>query len=354
MKNFRKKQKGITLIALVITIVILIILATISINFVFNGGLIDRAEQARDYYQNDTEYTDDSISNLTGYIDGLINGIEGGSTSGTTLGAVYTDDMIGQAINYSANGQSDWIILGKDSDGNILITTKTPVADGFTLVGDVQHWLSYEEDLKTACSTYGATLQGDIEVKSRSITMDDINYVAGFTEPTWDTYTFGAIDNYEGKQVDYFYPSEEAASTGYWQDPKVKEGEFEFDVYAYGNNEGQYIYMGADTNMESVPASERNIRTDKLEYIIGPEDSRYMYVVGSRSVNIDSASAYFYVASVGGGSVRSGGNFYLCYSNASRGRDRGNSASVPVRPVAILPSNLQVEKQEDGTYLLAE
>ena len=77
-------QKGITLIALVITIVILIILATISINFVFNGGLIDRAEQARDYYQNDEAYTDESVTNLTGYIDGLINGIEGGTGGGDT------------------------------------------------------------------------------------------------------------------------------------------------------------------------------------------------------------------------------------------------------------------------------
>ena len=41
------RQKGITLIALVITVVILIILATISINFVFGeNGLVARAEQA--------------------------------------------------------------------------------------------------------------------------------------------------------------------------------------------------------------------------------------------------------------------------------------------------------------------
>ena len=42
-----KNEKGITLIALVITVVILIILATISINFVFGeNGLVARAEQA--------------------------------------------------------------------------------------------------------------------------------------------------------------------------------------------------------------------------------------------------------------------------------------------------------------------
>ena len=90
LKN-KNNQKGITLIALVITIVILIILATISINFIFNGGLIDRAEQARDYYQNDEAYTDESVSNLTGYIDGLINGIEGGSGGGGTGGGSAVD-----------------------------------------------------------------------------------------------------------------------------------------------------------------------------------------------------------------------------------------------------------------------
>ena len=40
-----KKNKGITLIALVVTIVILIILATISVNLVLKGGLINRSEK---------------------------------------------------------------------------------------------------------------------------------------------------------------------------------------------------------------------------------------------------------------------------------------------------------------------
>lgn len=49
--NITKNKKGITLIALVITIVILIILATITINFLFGeNGLIQRAEQSREIY----------------------------------------------------------------------------------------------------------------------------------------------------------------------------------------------------------------------------------------------------------------------------------------------------------------
>ena len=104
IKKQRNRQRGITLIALVITIVILIILATISINFIFNGGLIDRAEQARDYYQNDEAYTDESISNLTGYIDGLVNEIESGTEEETP------ESYVGYYADVDGNGSVDGII----------------------------------------------------------------------------------------------------------------------------------------------------------------------------------------------------------------------------------------------------
>ena len=64
---------GITLIALVITILVLIILAIVAINFAFgNNGLINRAEEAGDYFANDTTYTDESIANVDSYISGVL------------------------------------------------------------------------------------------------------------------------------------------------------------------------------------------------------------------------------------------------------------------------------------------
>ena len=45
-----KSEKGITLVALVITIVILIILATVSISFAVNDGLFTRAQEGADLY----------------------------------------------------------------------------------------------------------------------------------------------------------------------------------------------------------------------------------------------------------------------------------------------------------------
>ncbi len=66
-----KSEKGITLVALVITIVILIILATVSISFAVNGGLFDKAQKGADMYKGsaDQEATtlnlvDKSVANL--------------------------------------------------------------------------------------------------------------------------------------------------------------------------------------------------------------------------------------------------------------------------------------------------
>lgn len=68
-----KNQRGITLVALVITIIILIILATVAITFAFGSdGLIGRAEQAEEFYANDTKYTEGSITNVEHYINQVL------------------------------------------------------------------------------------------------------------------------------------------------------------------------------------------------------------------------------------------------------------------------------------------
>ena len=88
-KIFQKtsnSNKGITLVALVITIVILIILATVAINFAFgNNGLINRASDAKEYYANDTAYTEEALSNVESYIDGIIGENGGSGTDDPTL-----------------------------------------------------------------------------------------------------------------------------------------------------------------------------------------------------------------------------------------------------------------------------
>ena len=74
LKNI-KQTRGITLVALVITIVILIILAVIAINAVFgDSGLLQYAQDARNYQANADSADDELINSATEYIDGIIGG----------------------------------------------------------------------------------------------------------------------------------------------------------------------------------------------------------------------------------------------------------------------------------------
>ena len=66
MKNLKNtKEKGITLIALVVTITVLIILATVSVNTVLgDNGIIKRAQKARDSYQNSSTSEDEHMKQI--------------------------------------------------------------------------------------------------------------------------------------------------------------------------------------------------------------------------------------------------------------------------------------------------
>ena len=77
--KMRDENKGITLVALVITIVILIILAMVAINAVFgDSGLLQYAQDARNYQANADASDGELINSATEYIDGIIGGNSGG------------------------------------------------------------------------------------------------------------------------------------------------------------------------------------------------------------------------------------------------------------------------------------
>ena len=83
--KIKENNRGITLVALVITIIIIIILAVVAISYAFGeNGLIKRAEQAGEFYANDTAYTDGSITNVESYINDILEGTGGNSGGGST------------------------------------------------------------------------------------------------------------------------------------------------------------------------------------------------------------------------------------------------------------------------------
>ena len=84
-KNKRNylKEKGITLIALVVTIVVLLILAGVSINAIFSeNGIIKRAQDAQNKMDQAAENDQKGINELGNWLDSKINGNSGGNTTG--------------------------------------------------------------------------------------------------------------------------------------------------------------------------------------------------------------------------------------------------------------------------------
>ncbi len=400
----RTKQNGITLIALVITIVVLLILAAVSIaTLTGENGILTQANSAKEQTEiasvkeqaqldianwmterlrngESTELNDETVKSIietanaqntnpyykelqsdriitpSGYeipYSELYTNITGGET---TIGEIYDDSMIGQEVNYTANEQSEWIIFGKDSSGNILLTTKTPIADGFNLTVGPKSWLTYEEDLKQECSGYGGTIK-DKQVTSRSITMEDINYVTGFDVDSlnFDTYTFGTELDYANKKVDYYFPSEEKdedeEENDYWKKAttEAEAQQFENNWYYYYQDGDSILYGysgGNDLDATSM------INVDRFKYIIG-EDGSYEYLVASRSVGVYSGNAYFCVARVGISGVNARG-YGLCYSDSGEGGDdEGDYGLLGIRPIVVLPSDIEVEENESGQWDIA-
>jgi len=122
IKNY-SNQTGITLIALVVTIVVLLILAGVSINAIFSeNGIIKRAQDAQNKMDEATQNDLDSINELNNWIDGKVNGTTGGGTTGgdetPTEKPLITDSSL--TSNDRTTSESTTVIA-KDKKGNQVV-----------------------------------------------------------------------------------------------------------------------------------------------------------------------------------------------------------------------------------------
>ena len=163
LKKFQRssQEKGITLVALVITIITLIILATVAISFAFgNNGLIQRAEDARDYYANDTSYTDESITNVESYLDEIINGVGSGNGNGGSGSGNTTEDgvPIPDGFYYVGGTKEEGVVIS-DNPADEGKGTSHEVAQ--TLVGNQFVWIPVEDD--SLFQRYDGYMNGNLE-----------------------------------------------------------------------------------------------------------------------------------------------------------------------------------------------
>ena len=127
-----KKNKGITLVALVITIIILLILAGISISALTNTGIFGKAKDAKQKSDeaalDQNTKLDEYESEINAYLPGQNNG-GGGQGSGINANTIASatdtekaNNYYGKSVNYtSANGVIGWKIFYADSSNIYLI-----------------------------------------------------------------------------------------------------------------------------------------------------------------------------------------------------------------------------------------
>ena len=116
-------QTGITLIALVVTIVVLLILAGVSINALFgNSGIIEKAKDAQNRMNNAQESDLNALNDLDKWINNQVNGTAGGNTTGgdetPTEKPLITDSSL--TSNDRTTSESTTVIA-KDKKGNQVV-----------------------------------------------------------------------------------------------------------------------------------------------------------------------------------------------------------------------------------------
>ena len=194
----QKTQRGITLIALVITIIVLLILAGVAINMAINSdGLFGKANEATQRWNEAVKKDEEAITNLT----------ESWEQDKTTIKKGSTTLKVGDIVNYdetkkgTITGIKDvtWKVLGAEN-GNILLMSTTDV--GTLTLNGKEGYTNGLQQLKDMCTPYG---QGEKANGARNITIEDINRVTGYdvnkgfydtSSETYKVYGYGTAYEY--------------------------------------------------------------------------------------------------------------------------------------------------------------
>ena len=380
------KNKGITLIALIITIIILLILVGVSINLAIKGDLFGSAEKAvsgtndkvaqeqtrvdelmgeleKVEAQNavhNWQYTDSTRAKIRctcarckAFNDGDSTGrtlsigqqigeteSKTGSTSITSAKSGYDSD---QTLALNAE-ETKWVVFGyedKDNDGLnevLLLTTEHPTTSKIYFEGAVAYNNAVDEVNRMCKELYGTNARG--------ITIEDVNRALGYT-PAGGMYYLNNKWNTTGnlttklKDLGDMWTAITDCNTnskaGVFYDPSHPEGisdsgaalgEYELNGYWYVIDST----VGAPTG---VPQVSSEISATAKAMIFGGSKTNYGYWLASRGVAAHSNRANFGPGDVGFGKAYSYYGLFDSYG-------RANFSGLCFRPLVSLTSDIPV------------
>ena len=169
-----KQEKGITLIALVVTIIIMLILAGVSIKLAIdNNGVIENAKEAKDQYEqaqaNDESGLNDLSSELRRQLDANRNNNSGSGGSGSTVDGV----TIPEGYYYVGGTKAKGIVISDNIADKELDKGKENVRRD--LAGNQWVWVPVENPSSLYTTvTAGQKLAGSTGVKTTKYTNSGI------------------------------------------------------------------------------------------------------------------------------------------------------------------------------------
>ena len=388
--NFKLKNKsGITLIALIITIIVMLILVGVVVTVVIQSNLLGTAKTAGDKYK--TAYEEESnmsqieingkkYDSIEDYLAGVesIPEIHNWVRTGDNIKCEHcnTSLTIGQKVNYTKTGagsssiseeksgiaqaktdgqswatsygvqtvniasdDTKWVVLGvEDSNKNgtnetLLLTTETPTTGKIRMYGYQPYNHAVDEINRMCKEIYG--------VEARGMTIEDVNACLQYTAPAGMYYQnskWNSIGNLTTKLKDI--PTWDAIK-GNHQTPDGKNteealGEYPLDGYWYVADST----VGAATGVPVLPDSTT---TATKTLIFGTNNSN-RYWLASRGVFANSVYAGFGPGAVIGGGAGSIGVYNLFGSFGFSDFDE-----LPLRCVVYLRSDIPAVVADSGS-----
>jgi len=227
MKRKTKAQKGITLIALIITIVVLLILAAVAISSIQNDGILGHAIGAGDKYNN-------AVANEQEVLGSYMNFLNNGGLGGNSDVEYTPKGREGQTVQYDSNNdgvKEDWIII-TDRDGKVEIISKNvmKLSYGYTLtLGDETANIDY------AIASYNNAITRINDFCKAIVTATDnegVRSVGG---------TNNDVPAYSSTNFDAWYKRNEEVASGDTYYEEDLEKLIYFGIAEAANNEAYWI-----------------------------------------------------------------------------------------------------------------
>ena len=185
-----KKNKGITLVALVVTIVVLLILAGVSINLVLgDNGIIAKAQEAK---TKQAEASENDLKGMNGLIEQMESTLNGGSSDNKE------DDGLGKLVNNMGTLPEDTTPYFPSSD--FKRREKTNTENGLVIEdteGNEYVWVVVPRT-KAVYATTGLGKTTFTDADYRSIETDLKNYTSTYVTEEDYSDTYAADDNNVG------------------------------------------------------------------------------------------------------------------------------------------------------------